>query len=49
MLGDFLGMDTPFTRVVKSCTGMGKMIAKIAEGVKDMADLKIAIYKEQTK
>lgn len=44
MLGDFLGMDTPFTRVVKSCTGMGKMIAKIAEGVKDMADLKIAIY-----
>nr|DAM31476.1 MAG TPA: hypothetical protein [Ackermannviridae sp.] len=45
MLGDFLGMDTPFTRVVKSCTGMGKMIAKIAEGVKDMADLKIAIYK----
>lgn len=45
MLGDFLGMDTPFTRVVKSCTEMGKMIAKIAEGVKDMADLKIAIYK----
>ena len=45
ILGDFLGMDTPFTRVVKSCTGMGKMIAKIAEGVKDMADLKIAIYK----
>ena len=45
MLGDFLGMDTPFTRVVKSCTGMGKMIDKIAEGVKDMADLKIAIYK----
>lgn len=45
MLGDFLGMDTPFTRVVKSCTGMGKMIDKIAEGVKDMADLKVAIYK----
>lgn len=45
MLGDFLGMDTPFTRVVKSCTGMGKMIAKIAEGVKDMAELKIPIYK----
>lgn len=45
MLGDFLGMDTPFTRVVKSCTGMGKMIDKIAEGVKDMADFKIAIYK----
>lgn len=45
MLGDFLGMDTPFARVVKSCTGMGKMIAKIAEGVKDMAELKIPIYK----
>lgn len=45
MLGDFLSMDTPFTRVVKSCTGMGKMISKIAEGVKDMADLKIPIYK----
>lgn len=44
-LGDFLGMDTPFTRVVKSCTGMGKMISKIAEGVKDMAELKIPIYK----
>lgn len=45
MFGDFLGMDTPFTRVVKSCTGMGKMIAKIAEGVKEMAELKIPIYK----
>ena len=45
MLGNFLGMDTPFTRVVKSCTGMGKMISKIAEGVKDMAELKIPIYR----
>lgn len=45
MLGDFLGMDTPFTRVVRSCTGMSKMIAKIAEGVKEMAELKIPIYK----
>lgn len=45
MLGDFLGMDTPFTRVVKSCTGMGKMISKIAEGVKDIAELKIPIYR----
>ena len=45
MLGDFLGMDTPFTRVVRSCTGMGKMISKIAEGVKEMAELKIPIYK----
>lgn len=44
-LGDFLGIDTPFTRVVKSCTGMGKMISKIAEGVKEMAELKIPIYK----
>lgn len=45
MLGDFLGIDTPFTRVVRSCTGMGKMIAKIAEGVKEMAELKIPIYR----
>lgn len=45
MLGNFLGIDTPFTRVVRSCTGMGKMISKIAEGVKDMAELKIPIYK----
>lgn len=45
MLGDFLGMDTPFTRIVKSCTGMGKMISKIAEGIKDMAELKIPIYR----
>lgn len=45
MLGNFLGMDTPFTRVVKSCTGMGKMISKIAEGIKDMAELKIPIYR----
>lgn len=45
MLGDFLGMDTPFTRVVKSCIGMGKMISKISESVKDMAELKIPIYK----
>lgn len=44
-LGDFLGMDTPFTRVVKSCTGMGRMISKIAEGVKEMAELKVPIYK----
>lgn len=45
MLGNFLGIDTPFTRVVRSCTGMGKMISKIAEGVKDMAELKIPIYR----
>lgn len=45
MLGDFLGMDTPFTRVVKSCIGMGKMISNISESVKDMAELKIPIYK----
>lgn len=45
LIGNFLGVDTPFTRVVKSCTGLGKMIAKIAEGVKDMAELKVPIYK----
>lgn len=45
LIGNFLGMDTPFSRVVKSCTGLGKMIAKIADGVKDMAELKVPIYK----
>lgn len=45
LIGNFFGVDTPFTRVVKSCTGLGKMIAKIAEGVKDMAELKVPIYK----
>lgn len=44
-VGDLLGMDTPFTRVVKACTGMGKMISKIAEGVKEMAELRVPIYK----
>lgn len=45
LVGDLLGMDTPFTRVVKSFTGMGKMISKIAEGVKEMAELRVPIYK----
>ena len=33
---------TPFDIVVRSCTGMGNMISSIANGVKDMADLKVA-------
>lgn len=41
---NFLGMDSPFTRVCKSCMNLGNMIAKVSEGVKDMADLKIAVY-----
>lgn len=45
LVGDMLGMDTPFTRVVKSCTGMGIMISKIAQGVKDVAELRVPIYK----
>ncbi len=43
-IGNFLGMDTPFSRVVKSCTGMGKMISKISEGIKDYAELMIPVY-----
>ena len=45
LVGDMLGMDTPFTRVVKSCTGMGIMISKIAQSVKDVAELRVPIYK----
>lgn len=41
---ELLGIDNPFTRVVKSCTGLGVMISKIAEGVKEYAELKIPIY-----
>lgn len=41
---ELLGVDNPFTRVVKSCTGLGVMISKIAEGVREYADLKIPIY-----
>lgn len=45
LIGNFLGTDTPFTRVVKSCSNLGRMIALIAEGVKEMAELKVPIYK----
>lgn len=44
-VGDLLGTKTPFEIVIRSCTTMGNMIAKIAEGVKDMAELKVPIYK----
>lgn len=45
LVGDMLGIDTPFTRVVRSCTGMGIMISKIAQSVKDVAELRVPIYK----
>lgn len=48
-VGDLFGMDTPFDRVVKCCTGLGKMISGIAEGVKDMAELKVPVYDENGK
>lgn len=38
-------VDTPFTRVVKSCMSMGNMISTIAEGVKEMASLSVPVYK----
>ena len=45
-VGDLLGMDTPFTRVAKSCMTLGELITDIAAGVKDFADLKMPIYKD---
>ena len=41
---EFLGVDNPFTRVVKSCLGLGRMLSVIARSVKDYADLKVPIY-----
>ena len=41
---EFLGVDNPFTRVVKSCLGLGKMLYVIARSVKDYAELKVPIY-----
>ena len=41
---EFLGVDNPFTRVVKSCLGLGKMLSVIARSVKDYAELKVPIY-----
>lgn len=34
--------DTPFEKVCKSVTGLGQMMSMIANGVKDVADLKVA-------
>lgn len=45
LVGDLFGTNTPFEIVVRSCTRMGNMIAKIAGGVKDMAELRVPIYK----
>ena len=41
---EFLGVDNPFTRVVKSCLGLGRMLSVIARSVKDYAELKVPIY-----
>ena len=43
-LADLLGFDTPFARVVKSCTLMGKMISLIADGVKDYASFTVPMF-----
>ena len=42
--GFFDNRQTPFSIVVKSTTGLAKLISKISESVKDYADLKIPIY-----
>ena len=46
---DLLGMDTPFSRVCKSCANMGNMISDIAEGVKDYAQFRINTYDKNGK
>lgn len=40
---------TPFATVVKSVTGMGKMISKIGQSVKDISELVVPTYNEQGK
>lgn len=37
-------VDTPFTRVCKSCSNMGKIVSDIGRGLQDMAKLKMPIY-----
>ena len=44
----FEAQDSPFTKVVKACSGLGMMIGGIADGIMTFADGKIAIYKEGT-
>ena len=46
---DLLGMDTPFSRVCKSCANMGNMISDIAEGVRDYAQFRINTYDKNGK
>lgn len=43
-LTDFLGIDTVFSRVAKSCANLGIMISEISMGIHDMAELKIPVY-----
>ena len=45
-IGDLLGMDTPFSRVAKSCATLGELITDISAGIKDFAELKMPIYKD---
>ena len=46
---DLLGMDTPFSRVCKSCANMGNMISDIADGVRDYAQFRINTYDKNGK
>lgn len=43
-LTDFLGIDTVFSRVAKSCTNLGIMISEISMGIHDMAELSVPVY-----
>ena len=43
VVGDFLKIDTPFTRVVKSNMRLGNMISKISKSVIDFASARIPV------
>ena len=40
--------DSPFKRVVDSCSALGKMISSLAKGIQDYAMLKVPIYKSNS-
>ena len=43
-LTDFLGIDTVFSRVAKSCANLGIMVSEISMGIHDMAELSVPVY-----
>lgn len=49
LLGDLIGTETKFQKVVKSVTNLGNMISKISSGVKDLAAGVITKYDKNGK